>query len=72
MNCIDNKNMNNRNLTIITLLMLVTGLVIYYMYLKPEPFDVSTIPQTRAALPTVPPNCPQITIPVLPVAVLSR
>lgn len=64
--------MNNRNLTIVTLLMLVTGLVIYYMYLKPEPFNVTTIPQTTTPLPTIPPICPQITIPVLPVAILSR
>jgi len=45
------------------------------MYLKPEPFDPTdppitasqtTTPQTTTAL------CPQITIPVLPVAILSR
>jgi hypothetical protein len=60
--------MNNRNLAIITLLMLVSGLVIYYLYLKPEPFYVSTKAQTTVAQLV----CPQATIPVLPVAILSR
>jgi hypothetical protein len=59
--------MKQKDIILIALLMLVSGLLIYYVYLKPEGFvETSTAPQT-----TIPSNCPP-PIPPLPVAVLSR
>lgn len=59
----------NKNLLIIFLLMLTTGLLIYYLYMKPslkerftEPI-ISTTPQI---------TCPQATIAQLPVSIVSR
>ena len=48
--------------------MLVSGLLIYYLYLKPEAFALgdTTPPQT-----TIPSGCPTLP-PPMPVAVLSR
>jgi len=72
--------MSKRNLIIIILLMLVSGLLIYYLYLKPEAFANttplqntttvanSTLPQTTT---TIPSGCPTLPPPI-PVAVLSR
>jgi hypothetical protein len=58
--------------------MLVSGLLIYYLYLKPIPFTTEHInaepflvPTTTAG-PTIPPNCPQATVPTLPTSILSR
>lgn len=51
---------HKKKLAIIVLLMLITGLIIYYMYLKPESFiDTS-------------PSCPQITTAPIPVSIVSR
>lgn len=68
---------NKINLIIYILLMLVSGLLIYYLYLKPEAFSVpteslsinkatTTYPQT-----TIPSGCPTLPPPI-PVSVLSR
>jgi len=67
---------NKRNMIIIILLMLVSGLLIYYLYLKPEAF-ATTSPQsttdTNSTSPqtTIPSGCPTLPPPT-PVAVLSR
>ena len=69
--------MNKRNLIIIILLMLVSGLLIYYLYLKPEAFNPTTQPQTTISnsilqpQTTIPSGCPTLPPPI-PVAVLSR
>lgn len=71
--------MNKRNLIIIILLMLVSGLLIYYLYLKPEAFAPgdTTQPQTTNSASTtfpqttIPSGCPTLP-PPMPVAVLSR
>jgi len=76
------------NLTIILLLMIISGFIIYFMYLKPENFQ-TTIPQsnlttlpntatTKSTLTTSPiiNNTPEFTCPDLnptvPVAIVSR
>lgn len=60
--------MNKKNLIIIILLMLVSGLLIYYLYLKPEAFADPTPPQTTMPIPS---GCPTLPPPI-PIAVLSR
>lgn len=60
--------MSKKNLILIILLMLVSGLLIYYLYLKPEPFEITTLPQTTMPVPS---GCPTLP-PPLPIAVLSR
>jgi len=66
--------MNKKNLIIIFLLMLVSGLLIYYLYMKPENFeDPNTTPnitQSQITCPQI--TCPQVTSAVLPVSVVSR
>ena len=60
----------NKNLIIISILMLITGFLIYYLYLKPEKF---TDPITTSAItqqPTI--TCPQQTTTQLPIAIVSR
>jgi hypothetical protein len=66
--------MTKKNLILIILLMLVSGLLIYYLYLKPEPFEITTSPQittSEITTMTVPSGCPTLP-PPLPIAVLSR
>jgi len=67
------------NLTMILFLMIITGFIIYFIYLKPEHFANGdpTIPNTTIPLPTnpsittIPFTCPN-TAPKLPVAIISR
>ena len=61
------------NLTIILLLMLITGFVIYFIYLKPENFETTTPNTISITAPNaVPPfTCPNLA-PTLPVAIISR
>lgn len=69
---------NKVNLTIILLLMIITGFILYYMYLKPETFyDCITNPTDPACrTTTTTPNRPTITCPDPnardPVAIVSR
>jgi hypothetical protein len=65
--------MNKRNMIIIVLLMLVSGILIYYLYLKPEAFENTTLPQKTvdSSQTTIPNGCPTLPPPI-PVAVLSR
>lgn len=57
--------------------MLVSGILIYYLYLKPEAFADTTLPQTTLATSstfpqtTIPNGCPTLPPPT-PVAILSR
>lgn len=65
---------NKKNLIIYILLMLVSGLLIYYLYLKPEAFADTTSPQTTLpsiSQTTIPSGCPTLPPPI-PIAVLSR
>jgi hypothetical protein len=55
--------MNKKHLPIIVLLMVITGLLIYYLYMKPENFDPSTCPQI---------TCPQVSSSPIPLSVVSR
>jgi hypothetical protein len=78
-------NKTKMNLTIILLLMLITGFIIYYIYLKPENFETTTpnsvsntVSNTVAntsqntAPNIIPPfTCPNLA-PTLPLAILSR
>jgi len=74
------------NLTIILFLMIITGFIIYFIYLKPEHFDPSstmsstTIPSTTISSTTIPSTAISSTVPficpdntsTLPVAIISR
>lgn len=67
---------NKKNLIIIFLLMLVSGFLIYYLYLKPEAFapqntDSTSITASASTETTVPSGCPTLPQP-RPIAVLSR
>lgn len=55
--------LDNRNLFIIILIVLVTGLILYYLYMKPkyEPFE-----------PTIPEGCPTLPATDIPVSCISR
>lgn len=53
----------NSKLPVISLLMLVTGLLIYYLYLKPEAFETAV---------TCPQNCIQPSTPQIPTSIVSR
>ena len=66
--------MNKKNLMIIFLLMLVSGLLIYYLYMKPENFGVDDDNTTTTNSITTAPQitCPQATLTSLPVSVVSR
>ena len=72
--------MSKKNLPIIVLLMIVTGLLIYYLYMKPENFTgpqttgaQTTVAQTTGAQTTAPQvTCPQATSTQLPLSVVSR
>lgn len=69
--------MIKRNLILIVLLMLVSGLIIYYLYMKPtrnmnEGFYYEPPTTTAAPTTTIPAGCPQITTPQIPVSCLSR
>lgn len=68
--------MNKKNLIIIFLLMLVSGLLIYYLYMKPENFDNITTPNTtiqNSNMTTIPQiTCPQATSTLLPLSIFSR
>lgn len=79
---IKNINSKNINLTIIVLLMIVSGCIIYFMYLIPEAFE-STQPATPTATLTATPTtgtnttqptyCPCVTSPeITPKAIVSR
>lgn len=46
------------NSIVILFLMIITGFIIYYMYLKPETFDCITNPSDPECIPTMPPNMP--------------
>ena len=69
--------MDKTNLVLYFLLMLISGLLIYYLYLRPEAFEITTLPQTTQSTTSTDTQieqsqCPQITVPTLPLAVLSR
>lgn len=79
--------MIKRNLILIVALMLVSGLIIYYLYLNPtqninEGFSITTIPEATiapgatttagATTTTIPEGCPQISSPPIPASCLSR
>ena len=62
-----------QNLTIILFLMIITGFIIYFMYLKPEQFETtipSTIPNTTSPMTT----SPMTTVPMMsrPVTTISN
>ena len=71
----DLSKMNKRNMIIIILLMLVSGLLIYYLYLKPEAFgagdppeasteDTSSTPPAEASTADTSSTPPQTTTPI--------
>lgn len=65
--------MSTKNLIIVFILMLITGLLIYYLYLKPaKKIDTFTEPLTAPSATTVPFTCPQATVQPIPVSVVSR
>jgi len=73
-------NKTKMNLPIILLLMLITGFIIYYIYLKPEHFttttpnSLSTLGNTvETTIPNIMPlsTCPSLA-PTLPLAIISR
>ena len=57
--------MNTKHLPLIILLMLITGLLIYYLYMKPENFIV---PVDAAVTP---PGCPPVPV-AIPLSIISR
>lgn len=63
-----------KHLAVIVFLMLITGLLIYYLYLKPEPFNNTTQPIVTTTQPIV--TTPQITCPQpvaeSPLSIISR
>lgn len=61
--------MHKKNLPIIVLLMIITGLLIYYLYMKPENFETTTQGITTTQ-PQV--TCTQVTTPPLPLSIVSR
>jgi hypothetical protein len=64
-----------KNLLIILLLMLTTGLLIYYLYMKPKYTNVEQFaqPNTTVSNITYPQiTCPQATITQLPISIVSR
>ncbi len=48
------------NSIVILFLMIITGFIIYYMYLKPETFDCITNPSDPECIPTLPESVPTL------------
>ena len=48
------------NSIVILFLMIITGFIIYYMYLKPETFDCITNPSAPECIPTLPASFPTL------------
>ena len=48
------------NSIVILFLMIITGFIIYYMYLKPETFDCITNPSAPECIPTLPESFPTL------------
>ena len=76
------KPINDKNLIVIILLVIVTGLIIYYLYMKPEPFYYETTDPNPTPTPTPTPTpeiqptpsftCPSLTPTALPQSTFSR